>query len=173
MKKLFSLLLIFSLLFSNAYAAVDWASMTADEIFAEIDNAKAELLKRELIGNTDNYTVFDEADVTIVFKGYTITTDYWLYETTLVIDFTIVNQSENDYEIFIDNAAINGWEVDNMGYCSAAAGHKAKGQLWFDLEDAEITTQDELETLEISFRYELPDQRKYAHTESVTLFFNN
>lgn len=171
MKKLVALALALVMLCSTAYAAVDWGSMTDDEILAEIDNAKNELVKRELTGNTDNITVVNEAGVTIVFKSYEIDKSSWWFSPALLVKYTIVNQSEDDYEMFVDNIAINGWEVESSGYCAAAAGHKAKGELMFDLEAAEVSDLDELETIEISFHYQVPNEFKYNYTEPITIVF--
>ncbi len=173
MKKLFALVLALILLYSTAVAeGIDWASMTDEEIYAEIDNAKAELVKRELVGNTENVTIFDESDVTIIITSIGIDTSDWSYKPALVAEFTIINESDNDIEVYIDNVAINGWEVEYIGIADAAAGHKARDSFKFKLEDADVENEDDLETLEIAFRYENPDGTfSYIHTEPFTITF--
>lgn len=170
MKKIFALALALILLAAAALAEIDWASMDDATIQAEINNAHSELVKRELVGNTENVTVFDEAGITIVFKTMEVDDEDWAYKPALVVNTTIVSESSKDMEIGIHNAAINGWEVDNTGYYEIAAGHKEKVSLKFKLEDADVTSFDELETLEISFVYDKGDYN-YTHTDPVTIQF--
>ena len=58
-----------------------------------------------------------------------------------------------------------------MGYAEAAAGHKAKGQFTLDMQGAEITTYEELESLDVSFHYQIPNSYDYAYTDTVTVDF--
>ena len=53
MKKIIAWILLLALVCVGASAEVDWAGMTDEEIYAEIDNARAELVKRELTGDPE------------------------------------------------------------------------------------------------------------------------
>lgn len=169
MKKLAAIILIALLIIPTAYA-IEWKDMTDEEIIAEINKAKAELLIRGLIGVDGNITVVDESGITIVITSLSLDTSYWAYNPALFIDYIIVNESDDDHDCYIDNLAINGWEVDTVGYCSAAAGHKAKGTIKVDAKSADIAVFDDIEALEISFIYE--DKNGYKHTPPVTVYFN-
>lgn len=172
MKKLLALLLALLLIGSIALAeAVDFASMTDDDLNALIDSAKAEVERRDLTSNTENVTVFDAQGVTIVITSFEVDDDSWLYKPSLVAQLKAVNTSANDLSIYIDNVAINGWEVGNTGLVDIAAGHKEKDKFEFNLEDADVTTLDELETIEIKFHYQDPVNGGYLYTDPVTINF--
>ncbi|MBQ1790533.1 MAG: hypothetical protein II008_10155 [Oscillospiraceae bacterium] len=172
MRKLFALLLVLLLIGGIAIAeTVDYTSMTDEDIYQLIDSAKAEIERRGLIGNAENATVFDEQGVTIVITSFEINTDHWMYKPALVVRVTAVNTSNKDMSICVDNAAINGWEVDQEGMIDLAAGHREKAKFVFNLEDAEVTIADELETLEIKFYYYTPESRDVVYTDPVTVTF--
>lgn len=152
-----------------AIAEVDWSSMDDATIQAEIDNAHAELLKRELVGNTDNIVLFDEYGITIVVKSYE-QHDGGIYDHGARFNITVVSESQEDVKIYVDNVAINGWEVDYSGVIDIAAGHKEKDRIEFKLDDADIESIDEMETMEISFYYQ-DAEKKYIHTEPVIINF--
>ena len=172
MRKLFALLLVLLLIGGIAMAdIVDYTGMTDEDIYQLIDSAKAEIERRDLIGNPENLTVFYEQGVTIVITSFESNTDHWMYKPALVAQIKAVNTSDNDMSICIDNAAINGWEVDHDGMINLSAGHKEKARFEFNLEDADVATADELETLEIKFYYYTPESRDVVYTDPVTVTF--
>ena len=60
------------------------------------------------------------------------------------------NHSGEKVEMYVDSAAINGWEVDHVFACEVGAGHKAKDRIMLCLADADITSYAQVETLELS-----------------------
>lgn len=171
MKKLF--VIVLSLLLVGCFAlaeSIDWANMTDEEVNTVIDNGKAEIERRGLIGNTENITVFDENGVSIIITSFAIDTESWIYQPCLTVDFIITNTSNDDYKIYIDNVAINGWEVEYTGYAEVAAGHKAKDKFLFKLADSDVETEEQLETFEISFFYPKPGTTfDYIYTNPITI----
>ena len=156
-------------LFPCAFAEIDWSSMDDATIQAEINNAHAELVKRELVGNTDNIVLFDEYGVTIVVKSYE-QHDGGIYNHGLRFNVNVVNESSEKMKIYLENVAINGWEVNYTGLIDIDAGHKEKDRIEFKLDDADIETVEEIETMEISFYYQDAD-KKYIHTDPVIINF--
>ena len=171
MKRLFAILIALLLCSCALAEGLDLASMTDDDIYTLIDTAHSEIERRGLLGNTENVTVFDEQGITIVFSSFDVDPDNWLYKPALVAKGKVVNTSGNDMAIYIDNVAINGWEVESMGMVDIQAGHKEKEEFQFKLEDADVTALDELETMELTFHYKDPETGKYVYTEPVTINF--
>lgn len=173
MKKFLAIILALALVGCVALAdGIDWASMTDDEVNSAISSAKAEIERRGLVGDVENKTVFDENGVSIIITSFDFVTDDWSYNPCLTANIKAINTSDDAYEIYIENVAINGWETDHSGYVDIAAGHKEKGDFRFKLEDADVGAMEEIETFEISFYYEKPGNTfEYVHTDPIVINF--
>lgn len=153
-----------------AFAAVDWASMDDATIQAEIANAQAELAKRSGSESTvDGAVLFDVEGVKATVQSYGVGS-YMDDNDSLQLNFIVENNSGKDMEFYIEKVSINGWEVDHIGYIEIGAGHKAKGDFKLLLSDANISSIDEVETVEVSFNY-ADENYDYHYTDSITLNF--
>ena len=155
-----------------AFAAVDWASMDDATIQAEIANAQAELAKRsggDVAGSVEGTVIFDAEGVKATVQSYGVG-DYMDTADALQIDFLVENTSNKDMEFSPAMVSINGWEVDYMCYVEIGAGHKAKDRILLLLSDANISSIDEVENVELAFTYH-DDNYDYYQTDIVKLNF--
>ena len=90
------------------------------------------------------------------------------------IDFAavMVNGDEGSRGVGIDEAYINGWEVYSSSIGSIDGGKKQKGDLEFKLEDADISSFEEIEEIEIHFYvYNGDTYETLVRLDPVTLHF--
>lgn len=150
MKRFFSLILVVVMLFTCsavAESAVDFASMTDDQLHELINSARNELTKREMI-MSEKTVLLEQDGVTVYFTGNHET---WGYDSVYVdLEVVVVNDSDKSVSILIDSSSINGWEVFGTGVSDTGAGKKQKGVLSFEVTDAEISTYEEIEELELT-----------------------
>lgn len=146
-------------------------AMTDEDIESLIIFAQSELYVRNLVGDNENVTVLNENGLSIILTTYSVDNDSWFFDPGLVIDCIIVNTSENDYEASVPKAAINGWEVETLAYFEVTSGHKAKDSITLDMEGADISSHDEIETIELWFSYGKPDEFKRTEVGPITLRF--
>jgi len=173
MKKLLAIILSVMLIGGVAMAeSIDWASMSDDAIREEIRRANEELDKRG--GNAESSgiegtEILHTDDVIMTIQSYEEGT---CYDDTpaLVLNVTIVNSSERKYE-FTPHATINGWEVDCSGYFSVDASHKGKDSMRLRLEDADISSVSDVETVEVYLVYPDENYEHYTETEPVVINF--
>ena len=167
------------LLACSAIAEIDWASMTDEELTTELSNGMTEMMNRGMYVGEPEYaaatpepttapedkpaknpnkrtgkaTLFDADGVKIIASSFEVISDDWLYETALLVSYTAENNSNKDYEISIDKASINDWEVENTGFVDIGAGHKAKGEFKLKMDDANVTALNEIEKVTFTFSY--------------------
>ncbi len=174
MKRTLALLFALLMLCGTCLAeGLDYPSMTDEQLHAVIDAARNELSKRELV--LDGKTLLFEKEgvsvyLTSDFKADTIVTDSWHYMRASVI---VVNDSDLNVRVGIDSMSVNGWEVSCTGFSSVAPGKKSKDELYFNALDTDVTSVEEIETVEITFRLANADTYMYfADVEPITLHFN-
>jgi len=165
------LVLVLTLVGCSAFAAeIDWASMDDATIQAEIANAQAELAKRGgSASGIDGAVLFDVEGVKATVQSYSLD-DYVDENDALQIDFVVENNSDKNFEIYVNTSSINGWQVEHVGYIEIEAGHKAKEHFKLLLTDANISTIEEVETVELSFYCDDADYNSYD-VPPVTLNF--
>lgn len=155
-----------------AYGEIDWASMDDATIQAEIKNAQDELTKRNggnTAGGVEGAVIFSAEGVTATVQSYGAG-DYMGTADSLQIDFLVENSSNKNMEFSPSMVSINGWQVDYVCYVEIGAGKKSKQNIKLLLSDANISTVDEVETVELSFVY--PDENyDYHQTDTVVLNF--
>lgn len=174
MKKFLTVLLALLLLCGSCLAeGLDYASMTDAQLHDIVDAARNELTKRELVaeGKTllfehDGVSVYLTGD----FKADSLHTDSMHFMRASVI---VVNDSDINVRVGVDSMSVNGWEVSNSGFSSVSPGKKLKDELTFNAVDTDITTVEEIETIEITFRLSNADTYMFfADVPTVTLHFN-
>lgn len=174
MKRTLALLFALLMLCGTCLAeGLDYPSMTDEQLHAVIDAARNELSKRELV--LDGKTLlFEKEGVSVYltgdFKEDSFTTDSLHYMRAEVI---VVNDSDLNVRVGIDSMSVNGWEVSCSGFSAVSAGKKVKDELYFNAVDTDVTSVEEIETVEITFRLSNADTYKFfADVEPITLHFN-
>lgn len=103
----------------------------------------------------DNHQyIMDQGDIQIYIndKTHFRKKDDYSSGRYIIIPIVVVNNSKNIISVKIDNTSMNGWQT--YGECdvfSVPAGKKAKGQLAFNGEDAEVKKLDDFTDAEFIF----------------------
>ena len=145
MKKLVCLVFAMAVMFSVAFADFDFSGMTESEILDVINTGRNALV----IAEAENaLLVFDTgAGVTLIFNGLNdrISAGY------ASINVTIINDSDTDYVFSGDEMYVNGWQCDDL-IISKVNAHRRMNDTWsFRMRDANISSLDEVEDIEIYF----------------------
>lgn len=152
LKKLICLLVALVLCLPVYAAAEDFSAMSTEELQTLIDQARAELLNRELA--TAEKTVIVEADgITVTLTGEVDLETNYDDTKTLKLNVTVTNTSDKDMAVSLDSIYINGWEGWGFSSFELAAGKKTKDTIEiYEVDvDAELTALDQLETIEFHF----------------------
>ena len=173
MKKIITLILAAILLISctaMAETAIDFTTLTDEQLHELVDGARNELTKRELNMSAD-LVLIEQDGVTVYLTG-----EYELWGSDNVyIDFevVVVNDSDKTVSILVDSASINGWDVYGSGVSDTSAGKKQKGTLEFLLTDADISTYEEIEDIELTLTiYDSDEWETINDVEGITIQFN-
>ena len=70
----------------------------------------------------------------------------------LVLYVDIVNNNTFAYEGYIDTVSVNDWQVDKLAWFKVNGGKKQKEKLVIKLNDIEVFSLVDIETLQISFK---------------------
>ena len=169
MKKL-ALVLVMLLIFTTACAeGLDFASMDDATLHSIVDGARNELAKREL--NTgENTVLFEQEGVSVYLTGEYETKEY---DTVyLSLKAVVVNDSDKTVWISTDSLSVNGWDVYSYGLPDTTAGKKQKCELEFCISDAEISSYDEVEEIEVVFSLVDSDTYEtFSTTEPIIIHF--
>ncbi len=171
MKKVLAFLMavLFACSLCSAVAeGMDFAAMSDDELHALVDGARNELAKRELVAAED--TVLLEQDGVTVY----LTGEHEIdYGGNLKLQVVVVNDSDKAVDVYMDSASVNGWDVFNIGVGDTSAGKKQKGTFTFGLEDADISTYEEVEEIEMElYLFDSDAFERIGETIPVVLHFN-
>ncbi len=153
---------------------IDYASLSDDELHLVISKARNELAKRELNAEKDA-VLFEQDGVTVYLTGKDSFEEdkYDLEYAPLKIGVILINDSDRNIGVNLKNPAVNGWDVSSSLAPSVSANKKAKGVIELNVFDAEITSLDDLEELEVSFElYDTDSYDTFAEVGPVTLHFN-
>ena len=151
MKKVFCILLaMMCLLPAIASAEINWAGMTVEEIQAEIDHARAEIVTRD-IKTPEKGTVILDADGLVVSITSIEFHDDDTVGCCLKINYTMVNNSSTKMGFKFDSVYLNGWKLDAYLSEDIDAGMKARDYDYlFDIEeDADVGSYEDLEELKL------------------------
>jgi len=147
MKKLLSLLLVMIMLPIAALAnsidlttMFDFSTMTDDALKNIISLCSAELRSRAS-SDPEGVLLFEYDKIRLYQTG-----DPYINYGILYIPVVICN--DGDYEAFVspDNTICNGWSIYSSG-CSTLANSKKKDAISFKIEDAEVTSVDQITSL--------------------------
>lgn len=143
MKKLITIILAVAMLLP-AIALADLPDVTAftdQELKDLISACSAELMARNtsepegtLLFEYEGARIYQTGDAEIGFVGY------------LQIPIAIYNDMDIGVSISVDKAVCNGWDIYGLG--EGASPHaKKKGTLTFAVNDADVTSLDQIESL--------------------------
>ncbi len=154
-KKLFEtrcLLLILAtvfLLVGNALAEnMDYANMSDEELHQIISLASEELSRR---ADKDKKTILIDQDGILLYLTGQYTIEHTLLgQTILTLNTIMENNSAKNISIGHYMSSINDWDVDFSSIdINASPGHKIKGSISFDLDDANISMYEEIKMIEL------------------------
>lgn len=148
---------------------MDFASMTDEELHALVDGARNELANRELAATADTVLI-DQDDVKVYLTGEHKVSSNGSY---LYMEAVVVNDSDKQISILIDSSSINGWDVFSTGISETNPGKKQKGEFDFSLEDAGISSYEEIEEIEMElYLFDSINYDRISDNISITLQFN-
>ena len=176
MKKLIAWVLALLMLGSTvAFAEMpDFSAMTDAELHEIVDGARSELKERELKAEKDTVLV-DQDGVKVYLTGKYEINDYSSSSGNVYIrlEAVIINNTDKTIDVFFDSATVNGWDVDNCGIGEITARHKKKDEFELTISDAEISTYEEIEEIEIKlYIYDDDAYERMFVTDPITLHFN-
>ena len=161
-------ILIFVMMFSGAQAeGFDFSSMTDAELQAVVESASAELARRAPAQENSDVLI-DQDGVKVTLTG---NHEVWGYDNWyLDLEVVVENYSDAVVSILPDTVSINGWNVFCTGVSDTQPGKKQKGMLEFSLSEAEISTFEEVEEIEMTFTlYDSEKWETISTTEPVVL----
>lgn len=172
MKKILCVLLVLSMLLSCAALAegMDYNTMTAEELKQVIVEARAALAKLEPPFEGSR-VIYDENDIQISIGAPYAGNAGWIY-----MDVTVINKSETEITVHIQDIYMNGWKVnDDHGYISNIKSQKnANGNIIFmnAEKEASITAAEQIEDFSFVVRIINPDGfKELDKTEEQTISF--
>jgi len=173
MKKLLAVALALIMLASTAAFAepetIDLTVMTRDELRDLLNRTRAELFKYEIAIDGDT-VIYDEEDLKVIFRSYEVKKAK--DGTTLMeFEYIIENKTDTDFRFYFDDVYINGWEKSGMIHGNVNAKKKSKEKVSLkDMEEVEVTSQEELEEME--FKVSLYDDAdgKYLYKTNAAKF---
>ena len=149
---LFAVLFIFSISVEAFAELPDFTSLTDEELHALVDGARNELKARELVIN-EKTVLLNQEGVQIYLTGpYEVEAQSYSNYTTISFEAVVVNDTDKKINVSFESSSVNGWDVDNSGILEISAGKKKKGNLKLRISDADITTYEEIEDIELVFK---------------------
>ena len=154
MRKLTALILALLLAFGGAAAMaedtqeIDLSGMDASQLVALINQARTALAEL-LPPVVDGTTLYEDENISITLNG-----EAYIEYGSLVLPIIVVNHTERNLLISLDNVSVNGWDVSG-GTASVSAGKKAKEEFdFYDAEeDAELKDVSELTDVTCTISY--------------------
>ena len=159
-----------------AQSPIDLSAMTVDELYAIIDEARLALAKVEINKPENTVVQFDEYDVTVAIDGWKIV-NYLGGSKGLEFSATVISNTEYDFEVCVADCYINGWTVLGPGnyasVCVIQHGRKAKDSFSVSdiLAEANVSNEDELEDMEITFFLKNPNGGQRYATKTMKMQF--
>lgn len=169
MKKLLAILLTLVLLGVCALAEnIDWSSMSDDEIKTAIKEGQAELDSRKEESDDGSIVAYDK-------DGHKLTLsnmhegNYINYGLSLVFDAIYENNSDGTNELVINGSYVNGWDTGALRSPDTTPGHKEKLEIVIGLDDTDVKSLEEIETIELVFGY-MDKNYHFTEFDPVTIY---
>ena len=150
-------------------SAEDFSSRSTEELYTIIDQARAELVKRELI-EAEKAVIIDYDGISIILTGEVDLKEIYDGTKNLVINVRVINTSDKEMAVTIDELYVNGWEASGHGTFKLFPGKKAKDtiEIYHVDVDAEITEIELLKTIEFHCHTYDPDSYHSLSGDIVT-----
>ena len=155
MKKLFAVILIIVILPVIALANPDVSSMTDQELRDMIAACSAELRARAT-SEPDGILIFEWEGVKVYQIG-----DPYISFSFLYVPVAVYNDTDSEMVISPENVLCNGWSIYG-GSCRAPGKAKKKDTISFNVEDANVSELNTIDSL--SFHFEVYD---YTNRKTV------
>ena len=154
MKKTLALLLSLIMLVSiiPVAAFADYASMTDDALMAELNQIRAEIVRRA--ETKEGKQVLAEVDgLTVTLKGEPEWNKSYDGTHYITLTVTVVNTSDKAMAIRTDDCYLNGWKVSASFNSQLDAGMKTKDtiDIYSVDEDADLESLEDLEDIRFTF----------------------
>lgn len=173
MKKFVVIILVVIMALASTVAFADtqdYASMDDAALHEMINGARNELAKREM-KVAEKSVLFEEEGITLYLTGnYDVWgSDNWYLD----LEAVVINDSDATVFVSVDSAYVNGWEVYGSGITDTEGGKKQKGMLEFCISEADISTYEEVEDIEIVFSlFDSDTYETIAELEPITIHVN-
>lgn len=174
MKKFFCFLLLLCLCSSIAMSeSLDYAAMTDEQLHSIIDSARAELLRRELSLSGEDLLLFQQDGISLYLTGNYEYMSFGDKGNALKLEAIVINESEQEINIGIENVAVNGWEVYGGSILKTGPGKKQKGAFEIRIYEAGIRTYEEIQDFEFIFKVQTSEGFKTLFkTSPITVHLN-
>ena len=149
-KRIFAIVLLLAVIAVSAFAEIDTASMTDEELRATIAACSAELRSRAetekgiLLYQDENFSVYQTADPYLSGSG------------RVKIPVTAYNNSDQVVWISPEYCAVNGFTVQGYGLINIVPHSAIIGELDFATEKLNLTS---VENLSVSFQWKMLDEK--------------
>ena len=175
MKRLVSIILVVLLISTTSIAfAADYSSMTDEQLKAEYDAIRNELVLRGF--KAENKTVIvEQNDVQIYINGDITLAKRYAWDTTysLFVPVVFVNNTNKTLSMIVEESSVNGWTTEGDVYDvgTVPAGKKAKGNFIFALEDTDVETLSDFTDVEFTLRvYDDNTWDDLFKTKAITIY---
>ncbi len=153
MKRIIAIALVLMLLGVYACAeSIDWASMSDEEIEAVIAAGREELASRDR--PEDGSIIAYDKDGHKLTLSNMREGNYINYDLSVVFDAIYENSSDGSNELIINGSFVNGWDTGALSSPDTTPGHKEKLEIVIGLDDTDVKSLDEVETIEFVFGYQ-------------------
>lgn len=155
MKRLFCLITVCLMVITGACAESIYASMTDEQLLSVITAARKELSAR-----ADREYLIDNEDLRIYKTGENLTGTYTSGSKRIPyyqIEVVIENTSDHDFELFMENVTINGWNTTPLLKRSGIIESGMKRKCYFEMLYAEADLTDYNEIIDVTFSFYIGD----------------
>ncbi len=134
--------------------------------------ARNELTSRKAVEDGNTFLV-DKDDVQVYLTGKHTIESYESGNSYLYLEAVVINNTDKNIGIGSDTASVNGWNVDFLGTTDVSFGKKKKDNFELRISDADISSYEEVEELEISLViYDCDSYDTMFTSDSVIVTFN-
>lgn len=155
MKRLLVLLIACMFIITGANCESVYSLMTDEQLLSVITAARKELSSR-----TDREYLIDNEDLRIYKTGGSLTGTYTsgseripYYQMEVVIE----NTSDHDFELFMENVAINGWDTTPILNRSGTIGSGMKRKCYFEMLYANADLSNYHDIIDVTFSFYIGD----------------
>ena len=179
MKRIAFTLLALVMLFTAAFPcaasaeAPDFSAASEVEILEVLNAIRNELVSRNLIQHEDLVLV-DENGVKVYLTGKYEIEEYSSGSIYVELEAVVINDTDKKIGVRTDSSSVNGWDVDSSGISDISAGKKKKGEIELKISDADISTYEEIEDVELTMLvYDGENFQTMFITQPITFFMND